>query len=345
MSRQELFIAAILGNPGLATLVKSLTWTLLRLHTKEPNRVLLLGNSRSRDISGRPILRVWDALQLLTSVRTLDLAWLSRDHGDPLADSYPNGLFPAATSIRLSGVMHYAFAASILYKNAQKLEHLALDNLQQVGKGCDHFLYRRANRRHDYLQSPSTWNQRIYDYGPSIPFGSAGPMQNLLGPMAGHCPNLRSLTLRKVGERDQNEFTPEFAAKDEDIYHEFATFIGLVKPTLRHLTFEQGERATRPLPPALAAGQPPRPMDEHFKYILYRQLFQQRCVRINGILYSELFHWPYLESMEIGGARLEWNDDNRTIWTSRRTVIKAVTRRHVEAMDHVGLGDPLQGIR
>lgn len=82
MLRQESFITTILGNPGLAVHVKSLTWTLLRPHTKK-RQSLLLGITRPR-----AILRIWDAFQCLTGVRTLDLAWLSRDHGDPLAVSH-----------------------------------------------------------------------------------------------------------------------------------------------------------------------------------------------------------------------------------------------------------------
>lgn len=113
--------------------------------------------------------------------------------------------------------MHYSFAASILYNNPAKLENLTLDNLQQVGSRCDHFLYRLANQRQDYLQTPSTWNQMVHQYGFTTPFGPAGPMQNILGPLAGRCPNLRTLTLRKVGQWRRTEFTPEFAAKDEDI--------------------------------------------------------------------------------------------------------------------------------
>ena len=80
---QESFVTAILGKPGLALLVKYLRWTLLRPHTKELNQSVLLGISQPR-----AILRIWDAFQCLTAVRTLDLAWLSRDHGDPLAVSH-----------------------------------------------------------------------------------------------------------------------------------------------------------------------------------------------------------------------------------------------------------------
>ena len=72
-------------------------------------------------------------LHIPTNVQTLDLAWLTRDLAIPLIDSFPPALFPAATSVRLAGVMPYALAASILLTNTQKLLHLDLDNLQQSG--------------------------------------------------------------------------------------------------------------------------------------------------------------------------------------------------------------------
>lgn len=327
MARQESFIAAILGNPGLATLVQSLTWTLLRPHNRQRGP-LLLGNSSRHAISERPILRIWDVFQSLTSVRTLDLAWLSRDHGDPLADGYPNGLFPAATSIRLSGVMHYSFATSILYNNPKKLRHLTLDNLQQIGNSCDHFHYRRANQRQGFLQNHPTLNYQNRPNNPHAPLGRAGPMLNLLRPLAGRCQNLKSLTLRKVGQTYRWEFTRAFAAIDMDIYHEFAFFVDSVKPTLQHLVFEQGHRA-------LLAPQhfrPPssyRPMDQRFWQILYPHLF--------------FGDWRDLESMEIVGAHITWDDHEyrRNILTSGKGLIRAVTRMDVHVMDHIGLGDPL----
>lgn len=352
MLRQETFITAILGNPGLALLVQSLTWTLLQPRSKELHRNPLLDYT-----SERVILRIWDAFQRLTGVKTLDLAWLSRDHGDPLADGYPNGLFPAATSIRLSGVMHYSFAASILYNNPAKLIHLTLDNLQQVGKGCDHFLYRRVNQRQDYQQRPSIWNHMISQYGATDPFGPAGPMQNLLGPLTGRCPNLRTLTFRKVEESFNAEFTPEFEAKDEDIYLEFATFIVAAQKKLQHVVFEQGERTAQPPPPhpplqaagpivnggppplPLPAGQMvfwglPRPMDTLFLHILYPFLFDQTWPH---------YDWSNLESMTIGGVHATWTAANSTIRTSGGS-IRAAIRSDVAVMDHIGLGDPLAGV-
>lgn len=67
--------------------MKSLAWTLLRPHTKGFYGNVLLGITPPG-----AILRIWDAFQRLTGVRTLDLAWLSSDHGNPFADGYANGL-------------------------------------------------------------------------------------------------------------------------------------------------------------------------------------------------------------------------------------------------------------
>ena len=327
----------------LAPMVKSLTWTLLRPHTKEHNRNFLLGISAPGTNPRRAILRIWEAFQRLTNVRVLDLAWLSSDHGDPLADAWPHGLFPAASSIRLSGVMSYSFAASILYNNPAKLVHLALDNLQQVGKGCDHFLYRRTNQRPDYRQSLSYWNRRYRYYGASTHFdlfNSAGPMQNLLGPIAGLCPNLRSLTIRKVGEAYYGEFTRELAAKDCDFYLELAVFMNSVKGTLRHIVFEQGERGTYPLPILgpnfslwrLPSGnfeiwRNPRPMEARFETLL---------------LGTMRGGWRLLQSMKLGGVRrvplplftsgaLNGRYGGSLVW------------KPAKRMDHIGLPDPRAG--
>lgn len=234
--------------------------------------------------------------------------------------------------------MHYSFAASILFNNPAKLENLTLDNLQQVGNRCDHFLYRQANQRQNHLQHPSAWNQMIDQYGFATPFGPAGPMQNILGPLAGHCPNLRTLTLRKVGQWRRTEFTPEFAAKDEDIYREFAFFIDSVKGTLRHLVFEQGRRtAPRPLSPVPAAVAAP-------VAVPYITVFHPRPknTRFFTILFPHLQnHWQCLESMTIGGAYFPWNGASRTIRTSHGGTVRAVIQKKVTEMDHIGLGDPL----
>lgn len=212
LSKQEGFICAILRNPQLAVHVQSLSWTLLLLKEPEwdrnfPYPLLRIGIREDEsvedysDIGSRPIMRIWEVFAMLTNVKTLDLAYLTHDHGHPLAAAFPDALFPRATSIRLSGVMEYALAASILAANPAKLQHLIWDNLQQ-SECIEHFLYRRTRRRRRYHRRiMSAWNHAGAPYISIKPyFASAGPMQNLLGSLAGRCTNLTSLTLRKVGE-------------------------------------------------------------------------------------------------------------------------------------------------
>lgn len=134
--RQEAFLSALIVNPDLALNVEHFSWTLLLL---DSNRRTVLGpdpfainQSVSLDAES-PFNKIWDVFTSLTNVKTLDLAWLTRDLATPLIDSIPPTLFPAATSVRLAGVMPYALPASILLTNPQKLLHLDLDNLQESG--------------------------------------------------------------------------------------------------------------------------------------------------------------------------------------------------------------------
>lgn len=66
-----------------------------------------------------PFNKIWDVFAGLTHVQTLDLTWLSRDLLAPLIHSILPSLFPAATTIRLAGVMMYTLTASTLLMNAQ----------------------------------------------------------------------------------------------------------------------------------------------------------------------------------------------------------------------------------
>ena len=54
--------------------------------------------------------------------------------------------------------------------------------------------------------------------------------------------------------------------------------------------------------------------------------------------------WQCLESMTLGGVHISWPDDGPTFNNLGRDDIKAVTRRDVEVMDHIGLSDPLAGV-
>ena len=138
---------------------------------------------------------------------------------------------------------------------------------------------------------------------------------------------MRSLTLRKVGQRRIFEFTQKFCAKDKDIYHEFGTFISSMKATLQHVVFEQGEQTALGHPPPLA------------------QSSTCGYTRFHTTLYQHLFHkeWQCLERLEIGGVFVS-DVDYFTIRTLRGGVVKPVIRQQMKMMDHIGLGDPLAGV-
>ena len=176
------------------------------------------------------------------------------------------------------------------------------------------------------------WSRNIHMYGSFLPFGTRGPMQNLLGPLTSRCPNLRSLTMRKVGQTHPGEFTPPCIAKDKDIYREFATFIDSVRPTLQQLVFEQGERTARhvvPPPGQNLISRSVRPMDS-------------RSLLICSFL---LVPWQNLEKFELGGVTTTMRDGEHSVRISSRSPVKLLNREFVQLMDHFGLGDPRQGRR
>ncbi len=66
------------------------------------------------DMATRPIMKILEVFSAMVDVKTLDLAYLSKDHGHPLASGFPDLLFPSVSSVRLCGGFSYALAASIL---------------------------------------------------------------------------------------------------------------------------------------------------------------------------------------------------------------------------------------
>ena len=147
LTRQERFLETLEMHPEYAVYIKLLTWTLLLLHAKF-TMMALTGIHRQRKI-----LKIWDIFQTLTQVRALDFAYLSSDHSHTLASQFPDALFPAATTIRLSGVMHYSLAASIIAVDPSKLVHLTIDNLQQEGSQNDDSLFRQVAQRYPVCAS------------------------------------------------------------------------------------------------------------------------------------------------------------------------------------------------
>ena len=397
--RQEAFLSALIKDPSLAQHVKNFSWTLLLL---ENNRRTDLGidpfeinKSVSLDPKS-PFTEIWNVFASLTSVRTLDLAWLSRHLAMPLIHSIPPVLFPAATSVRLVGVMPYSLAASILLANPQALLHLDINNLQQSGiipsthidevpnsddvcyetydkyaainsiidlavfdnyldeqhaledllneitqKQVSEFETRPANPiripnlNAPHLQRRRSWNNLALFEDDSEYFNAPGPMQNLLGVLAGKCTSLKTLRLRKVGARDEFDFTPACRSKETDIYAEWALFLSSVRPTLESLTFEQGERL---LPKADWVQPRVRPMDQLFGDTIFPILTT-----------AGLRQWPKMKELVVRGVQ-QWEEDDgkgtgETVLVGGRGelsgafgkgVALAMERRAGEA-DHLGM--------
>ena len=402
--RQEAFLSALIGDPSLAQHVRNFSWTLLLLDSNirtnlsidpfEINKSVILDPKS-------PFNEIWNVFASLTSVRTLDLAWLSRHLAMPLIHGIPPVLFPAATSVRLAGVMPYSLAASILLANPQTLLHLDMDNLQQSGiipsthieevpnrdavryEGEDYTaaifeIYDRAmvdsnldvnqaledlfyeidqkgaQRRLEqrpadpipipipipnppHLQQRQSWNNLALFEDDSEYFNAPGPMQNLLGVLAGKCTSLKTLRLRKVGARDQFDFTPACRSKETDIYAEWALFLTSVRPTLESLTFEQGERM---LPRADWVQPPVRPMDQLFGDTIFPVLTT-----------AGLGQWPEMKELLVRGVQ-QWEEDDGN-GTGGKVLVDArglsgafgtgvaveVKRRAAEA-DHLGMNYP-----
>ncbi len=355
--RQEAFLSALIADPSLAEHVKTFSWTLLLL---DSNRRTILGPdpfkiNKSVVLGPKsPFKKIWNVFASLTSVRTLDLAWLSRHLAMPLIHSIPPILFPAATSVRLVGVMPYSLAASILLANPQNLLHLDIDNLQQSGiipsTHIEDLLddtavekIRRIRKRPaepilipPHLQTRQSWNNVVPFGTDSEYFDAPGPMQNLLGALAGKCTSLKTLRLRKAGATVQSEFHPACRGKEVDFYAEWAVFLTSVKPTLVSLVFEQGER----LLPRAERGQPPvRPMDQLFGDMIFPVL--------NTAGSGE---WPKMKRLVVRGLQ-QWKEGGgqgagQTVLVDGRGELRGafgkgvdvVIQRKAREADHLGVG-------
>ncbi|CAF9922724.1 hypothetical protein IMSHALPRED_005745 [Imshaugia aleurites] len=399
--RQEAFLSALIRDPSLAENVKIFSWTLLLL---DSNRRTHLGidpfevhQSVALDPES-PFNEIWNVFASLTSVQTLDLAWLSRHLAMPLAHNIPSTLFPAATSVRLAGVMPYTLAASILLTKPRNLLHLDLDNLHQSGKipsthldwdsemDDDYcWIYGQStkinqvlnlvllrNACNDYLddtlpledlveemalklvcriktqsaapipvhipaprhcQTPRPWNNLAHFEDDSEYFSELGPMQNLLGALAGKCTSLQSLHLRKGGARDQFDFSPHLSSKEHDIYAEWAIFLTSVKPTLESLVFEQGERL---LPRADWVQPLVRPMDQLFGDVLFPVLVGGGWARMKKVVVRGVQQWE--KGGGQGNGDMVLLDGRGELRGAFGEGVEVMVERRAREADHMGAG-------
>ena len=275
LSKQKLFVDAVLRTPRYGKLVRSFTWTCLT----------------ELDDDDKPIgeRRTWMALRKLDSVESLDFAsMMSERERHP-----PPQLFRSARQVCLVGRMSQAMVSALLHcGNPQRFIALDLDNIWDFGqldvhkalpKSSEHVLqesYRRNGR-------PKTRNY--------------GPMRSHLHLINGKCTFLTRLSLRGVGQDYLGRSHGWHDEFDEQRYAEWASFLDSVKSTLQYLLLEQGRKPgyNQPMCTTIRITMPrqaTRPMDERFLKYLFPVL--------------ERGPWPQLRSMTIrgllGGVRYEY---------------------------------------
>lgn len=250
-----------------------------------------------------------------------------------------------SSSIRLSGVMNYALVASILAANPAKLERLVWDNVQQPARNTSLFL--QAHQRQPYQQrNVAPWNNRA-----RVPFnGNAnlyfteGPMQNLLGSLAGRCTNLQYLELHKTAERglaywnQHSEWPDDHRFKDQDLYVEWARFLASHKGTLRHFVWEHGPHDFQhvPLPPVQqGVGSRLKPQSD-----------MQFETHIWPVIIHGVGDWPCLESIEIRGQKTwgtEWIGEDEqeeietALWNKFGEECEILVTGDSHVLEHIGV--------
>lgn len=238
------------------------------------------------------------AMQSLTQVQSVDLAYQNSNGRIPSIARFPNRLFQSATSVRLLGDMQYDLAKSILFAiNPALLRHLCLDRVR------DEIL----DQSHDRIVPG--------DAGKDGRIIAPGAMSGLLTALTGRCTALRTLDLRRTAEGKNDRHWP--IAADEASYLEWASFIRSVQGTVEKFTFEQSEGRTRwfHIPkenlPAF------RTIDERFERLLLPAI-------VSG-------NWPCLNIMELRGVRgPDGQDGKTTLIAELRAVLSEKTKIVVE---------------
>ncbi|KAM0803332.1 hypothetical protein BDR22DRAFT_819045 [Usnea florida] len=277
--RQWVFIKTMLNRKEYRKYVQVLIWTFLP------------PTGGGRDFCAEKQI-VWDLMRRLENVRSFDLADLSETWSSesPQPSTLEGRYFPNASSIRLVGVMEPVITSSILSTiDPSRLVSLELDNVQCCGKTAIGVAMPSTPN-----MPPSSHNvaaiQPRYKEWMSSDSGIVWPglMGGLLSPLKGRCTGLKSLTLRKVGDRYLRESDVVRWMNECHLLHEWASFIGSVSGTLEEFMFDQGPRNEK-LCREYVRVNPVRLMDRLFGSIIFPVLLAGP--------------WPRLKSMELRGVR------------------------------------------
>lgn len=277
--RQWGFINAMMDRKEYRKYVRVLIWTFL-----PPT-----GRGRELCIEKQTF---WDLMRCLENVRSVDLADLSKDWSgvSPRPTLLEGRYFPNASSVRLLGVMEPVIAASILSTiDPSKLVSLELHNVQCCGQTAMGTTMPSTPKMPLCRQSVEAIMPRYMEWM-SRDSGVVWPglMRGLLSPLKGRCTGLKSLTLRKVGDRNTRECDVVRWMTECHLLFEWASFIESVSGTLEDFMFDQGPRDEA----QYRVGRPVNPVR------LMDRLF-------GGIIFPALLAgpWPRLKRMELRGVR------------------------------------------
>ena len=277
--RQLAFITTMLGRKEYSKYLRVLIWTLLQ------------PTGRRRESCTEKQL-FWNLMLRLENVRSFDLADLSESWSSvfPRPSLSEGRYFPNASSVRLVGVMEPVITASILSTiDPSKLVSLELDNVQCCGKTATGTTMPSPPHTPPSRQSVTAILPRYTELMSSDSgFVWPGLMRGLLSPLKGRCTGLKSLTLRKVGDRYPRESEVVRWMNECHLLHEWASFIRSVSGTLEEFMFDQGPRDENQSRGNFRVN-PVRLMDRLFGSIIFPVLLAGP--------------WPRLKSMELRGVR------------------------------------------
>lgn len=305
--KQHAFLSTVLTNPYIGKLIHKFSWT-IRSYC-DPDGYM--PGKQTRDAVW-PDTHMWDAFKAFTNIKTLDLACYQETWDWAYLRDPPSPLFPAATHIRLSGVMYPEIVSAIIHsETVSNLEHLSIDNLQDPGPyGGKWPRDSSTNQLTDINYCPNPIESHIK----RLP----GTMRQILPSIEHKCRVLTSFHYRKPGWIHCRAGRNSIA--DVQCYAELASFLSCVSETVQSFHFEQG--VPEAMIPHLKAGtvedtygciaplsQKIKPMDERFIKIV-----------LPAFMHNE---WPRLKELKIVGLGS---------WKGRRAMdnlMKARLRKHL----------------
>lgn len=260
------FVRQLLRTPEYGVHTRVFIWTMDASHTARSEMSL---ETEFKQVSNQ--LRMFSFLQNVTRVD------IDGGRNSLPVLSHSASLFPKAHHIRLGGLMQWSLASAILHgEEKAPLVSLTLYNLIERGQLRNDSPY--AHRVHRRSRGP-----------PQLPFqdieedwpAASPPLQVrpgcvrrlLTASLVARCRNLDTLYLRKQGQQHVQQQLPSLLTYEEDVYHEWASFIAKVQP--RHLRIEHGGSTMFPwntdnggTPEARAALEDVAPMNARFRDLL-----------------------------------------------------------------------------